>query len=180
MGMEEQEPPLEEVHEHIHEHAEHAKENWVLGVALSTAVIAAIAAIASLLSGDYVNEAMLEQIRASDHWAHYQAKSIKAVELTTRQRLLEVNARSLNDEETKKLAEYGSDQKEIEKDAREETDRSTNHMAKHHKIAKAVTWAQIAIAVSAIAVLTKQKWFWYVGLLLGITGLGCLLWGVIT
>jgi hypothetical protein len=53
-------------------------------------------------------------------------------------------------------------------------------MAKHHKIAKAVTWAQIAIAVSAIAVLTKQKWFWYVGLLLGITGLGCLLWGVIT
>ena len=111
--MEEQETPLEDVHEGIHHHAEHAKESWVLGVALSTALIAAIAAIASLLAGDYVNEAMLEQIKASDHWAHYQAKGIKAVEFTTRKRLLEASGKSLNEDETEKLADYSKDEKEI-------------------------------------------------------------------
>jgi hypothetical protein len=50
-------------------------------VALSTAILAVLAAIASLLSGEHANEAMMNQIEASDQWGHYQAKSIKAAVL---------------------------------------------------------------------------------------------------
>ena len=76
--MEESEVPLEHLHEQVHHSAEHSRETWISWVALSTAILAALAAIAGLLSGRHVNEAMMNQIEASDQWNYYQAKSIKA------------------------------------------------------------------------------------------------------
>src|SRR2546423_5055951 len=76
--MEEAEVPLENLHEEIHHRAEHGGPPWISGVALSTAILAVLAAITGLLSGKHANEAMMDQIRASDQWSYYQAKSIKA------------------------------------------------------------------------------------------------------
>src|SRR5690242_21287958 len=79
--MEESEVPLEHLHEHAHETAKHSGEIWISWVALSTAILAVLAAIASLLSGEHANEAMINEIEASDQWSHYQAKSIKVAVL---------------------------------------------------------------------------------------------------
>jgi len=79
--MEEPEVPLEHLHEHVHETAEHSGEKWISWVALSTAVLAVLAAITGLLSGKHANEAVMSQIQASDQWNYYQAKSIKAAVL---------------------------------------------------------------------------------------------------
>src|SRR5260370_7782114 len=76
--MEESEVPLEDLQEHVHHTAEHSGETWISWVALSTAILAVLAAIAGLLSGKHANEAMMSQIAASDLWSYYQAKSIKA------------------------------------------------------------------------------------------------------
>lgn len=80
--MEEQEIPTEGLQDKIHERAEESRneerEKWTLHVALSTACIAVLAAIAGLLSGHHVNEALIHQIKASDQWNYYQSKSIKS------------------------------------------------------------------------------------------------------
>src|ERR1700722_2527817 len=76
--MEEIEVPTEHLHEEIQERAEERKEKWILFVALSTAVMAVLAAIAGLLGNHHANEALLEKIEASDQWSYYQAKSIKS------------------------------------------------------------------------------------------------------
>src|SRR6266481_1486512 len=76
--MEEAEVPLEHLHEQAHKTAKQSGEAWISWVALSTALLAVLAAIASLLSGEHANEAMMNQIEASDQWSYYQAKSIKA------------------------------------------------------------------------------------------------------
>jgi hypothetical protein len=68
--MEEAEVPLEHLHEEIHHHAEHDGTPWISWVALSTAVLAVLAAIAGLLSGSHANEAMMNQIEASDQWGY--------------------------------------------------------------------------------------------------------------
>src|SRR4029450_4546590 len=75
--MEEAEVPLEHLHEHVKESAEHTGEAWISWVALSTAILAVLAAIASLLSGEYANEAMMNEIETAHQWSYYQAKSIK-------------------------------------------------------------------------------------------------------
>src|SRR3954470_18320142 len=58
---------------------------WLRYLSLSTAIIAVIAAVASLMSGASSNEAILEkseamlaEARASDRWAYFQAKGLKA------------------------------------------------------------------------------------------------------
>src|SRR5438046_3331022 len=79
--MEEAEVPLEHLQEHVHHSAEHGGAAWISWVALSTAILAVLAAIAGLLSGKHVNEAMMNQIEASDQWSYYQEKSIKAAVL---------------------------------------------------------------------------------------------------
>jgi hypothetical protein len=50
-AVEEAEVPLEDLQEAIHHHVEHGGENWISGVGLSAAILAALGAIAALLSG---------------------------------------------------------------------------------------------------------------------------------
>ena len=92
--MEESEVPLEHLHEHVKETAEHSGAAWISWVALSTALLAVLAAIAGLLSGKHVNEAMMNQIEASDQWNYYQAKSIKASVLDAKMSLAGVHDES--------------------------------------------------------------------------------------
>src|SRR5215510_8573562 len=75
---------LDEATERAVEAAEH-RSRWVVYLSFSTALIAVLAAIAALESGAYSNEALaqknealLAQSQASDQWAYYQAKSVKA------------------------------------------------------------------------------------------------------
>ena len=67
-----------------HEIEEHSGARLLRVTALSTAMLAALAAVASLKAGATVNDAILLkteatqlQAQASDQWAYYQAKGIK-------------------------------------------------------------------------------------------------------
>jgi len=111
--MEEAEVPLEQLHEHVHHTAEHSRERWISWVALSTAILAALAAIAGLLSGRHVNEAMMSQIEASDQWSYYQAKSIKASVLDAKMSL----SGTASAEDRAKAARYEKQQEEIKSEA---------------------------------------------------------------
>src|SRR5438132_2448602 len=71
--------------EKIQEEVEHEGGALLKRIALSTALFAALAAIAALKAGATVNEALVLkteatrlQAEASDQWAYYQAKGIKA------------------------------------------------------------------------------------------------------
>src|SRR5262245_28164874 len=83
---EEPEVDLDRVHESIHEEAHHhgGAEPFLKRIALTTAIIAALAAVASLEAGATANEALVlkteaarTQAEAPDQWAYYQAKGIK-------------------------------------------------------------------------------------------------------
>ena len=54
--MEEAEVPLEHLQEQVHHKAKHSGETWISWVALNTAILAGLAAIAGLLSGQHANE----------------------------------------------------------------------------------------------------------------------------
>src|SRR5256714_13127169 len=86
--MEEVEP-VEHAQEQIHEHAHGTREKWVLGVALTAALLAGMAAIAASLSGHHESECVLDQIKSSDQWAYYQAKGIKENVAASESRILQ-------------------------------------------------------------------------------------------
>jgi Na+-translocating ferredoxin:NAD+ oxidoreductase RnfD subunit len=171
--MEEAEVPLEHLHEHIHHHAEHGGPPWISWVALSTAILAVLAAIAGLLSGKHANEAMMSQIQASDQWSYYQAKSIKASVLDAKMTLTD----SATENDKVKAAKYQEEQAEIKHEAEQKEAEAKSNFHKHEVFARGVTMFQIAIAIAAISALTKRRPFWYVSLAFGCVGLVFLVLG---
>ena len=169
--MEAPDVPLDETQDHINEHAHESRERWVLGVALSTAILAAVAAIASLLAGQRINEGMIYQIRESDQWSYYQAKGIKAGVLESKDALLVAMGKSPDASDAAKAAQYGKEQAALSADAKTLGQKAEADLEGHEKLASAVTFFQIGIAISAISVLTKRRAFWYVGLVSGCVGL---------
>lgn len=176
--MDEIEVPTEHLHEAIHEEVEkeskesHKEKGWSMLVAISTALMAVFAAFSSLLAGHHSNEALVEQIKASDQWAFYQAKGIKA-ELKT----IELNYKQAT---TSDIDHYKTDQEEIKKDAEELQQSSMLHIESEKKFAIAVTFFQVAIAVAAIAILSKKKFLWIVSLFIGAGGLLSLIYGIVS
>jgi len=175
---------LDTLHETIREEMEREGGRLLKGVALTTALLAALAAIASLRAGATVNEALVLkteatrlQAEASDQWTYYQAKGIKAaIQEATRAAWLangkEPPARL--EEATKRYAE---EQKDIQKEARakelERDAKSTeaDHLLhRHHGFANGVAIFQVAIALGAVAALTRNRLIWFGSLLLGVIG----------
>ena len=174
--MEEAEVPLEHLHEQIHHNAEHGGPPWISWVALSTAILAVLAAIAGLLSGSHANEAMMNQIEASDQWGYYQAKSIKAAVLEAKTTLAE----AATEKDKEKAAQYQEEQAEIKREAEHKEAEAKSNFHKHEVFARGVTMFQIAIAIAAISALTKKRRYWFVSLAFGLVGLAFLILGAMT
>jgi hypothetical protein len=174
------EAPTEHLHETLHEHAHghgHGHGNgegpppWISQVALTAAIIAVAAAIAALQAGHNANEAMLEQMQATDKWSEFQAKSIKRSLVDTRMEILAALGKEARIEDDKKTMErYEKEKEEIAKEAKKLEHEAEHHMHRHVILARSVTIFQIAIALSAIGALTRKKLVWYGSVAVGILG----------
>jgi len=181
--MDEIEDYSESIHEQSNEHAHHAaaagKDTWVVFVALSTAVIAVLAAITGLLAGDHADEAMLAQMRSSDQWAFYQAKGIKGDMLSSSNSLLISLGKTPDTAAVNKVKKDKQDQQKIMADAKGFQKESDAHVAKHKVLARCVTLFQIAIAIGAISIITKRKSLWLVSMGFAAIGIVFLLQGLL-
>ncbi len=179
--MAEEEFEIPSAHEEALHHAAHHAPGFAQQIAIFTAILATIGAVVSFLGGHtqneaiYLkNEAVLKKAAASDQWAFYQAKSIKAA-IAEQTAQLSVDAKS-RDDSAKKAARYTEEKKEIEDKAKEfdkqseEADKeSQKALNPHQKLSIAMTFLQIAIALASIAALTRKHW------LLGGAGLSALI-----
>lgn len=153
--------------------------------ALATAILAAVTAVVSLRAGSTVNEALvLEseatqlQARASDQWAYYQAKGIKGAVAANAASAYVANGRAAPDSLISLSARYAREQGDIQTEAKkleEERDakvaEASQLLAQHHHFAYAVALLQVAIALGAVAALTRQAKVLALALLAGAGGI---------
>jgi len=177
---------IEEATERGRELAEHGG-RWLTYLSLSTALIAVLAAIAALESGAYSNEALLQKnealltrAEASDQWAFYQAKSIKAVIYSSQSAALKAANPEFAEHAQKEADRYAAEgqeisnkAKELESEEKKRNEQSDASMEHHHRFAYAVTMFQIGIAMAAIAALSRQKTVWFGGIGIAVLGLVC-------
>ena len=175
---------LDEATEHAVEAAEN-RSRWIVYLSFTTAMIAVLAAIAALESGAYSNEALMQkneallaQTKASDQWAYYQAKSVKAAIYSTQATALKQTNPEVADKAQAEAARYDKEEKEIstvatklEEDVKEHGELSEKNMEHHHRFAYSVTMFQISIALAAVSALSRRKAIWYIGLLMAAFGL---------
>ena len=153
-------------------------------IALSTAILAALAAIASLKAGGTVNEALALkteaarlQAEASDQWSYYQAKGLKATVTEVSRNTWIALDKTPPDDLAKNEERYAEDQrksmekaKELEKQRDEKSAESDHLMHRHHFFAQSVAWLQVSIALGAVAALTRKGAVWAGSLVLGLAG----------
>jgi hypothetical protein len=170
---------------------------WVKYIGLSTAILAVFAAVGALQSGSLINEALINQVKASDTWNEYQSSKEKQHTYTiavnalldaapiptptgtgkgkwtpepSHQRIREYE-NEVAKEQTKS-EELGKKAKELEKEVQ-------SQIPRHHRYAYSVALIQIAIALGAIAALARVKSVWFISLAAGAIGIALFLAGFI-
>jgi len=210
------EVPLDEVQEHIKElhgkrHEAHGKphnadehqisehqsgtesgKSWTRFVALSTAILAVVAAIGALQSGLLVNKALLqknEQVsrltQASDAWNYYQAEGLKSLIYQTAAQA-QPPASPVAQSDLAQSKHYLAKQTQLKQQAESlvaqsegSSRKAEQFLSRHHIFAFSVSLCQIAIALSAVAALTQRRRIWIVGLVAGAVGTVLLLYGFV-
>ena len=171
----------ERLHETIHEQLEEHGGAFLKRIALTTALFAALAAIAALRAGATVNHALVLkteaarlQAEASDQWAYYQAKGIKAAVAEAARNAYLAIAKEPPPEFGEKEKRYVAEQAGIEKEARkkeqerdEKSKEADELLHLHHGFANAVALFQVSIALGAVAALTRSRPVWWGSLLFG-------------
>lgn len=166
--------------------AEEKKEAWLGYLALTTVVFAVCATLSTLKGGGYSTLSMMSQVQASDQWSYYQAKSIKSYLYDLQKEKLALDIKALKagpsrsviaafekqiEAYSQKVEKYDKEKEEIKKKA-EELEARREEARKHSgAFGMAAMFLQIAILLSSIAALMKQKYFWFLGIATGAFGL---------
>ena len=160
-------------HDHEIEHAtqgqaEHGGSH-TNSIAMFTAIIATVGAIFSYMGGAtqanaglFKNNAAIKKTEASNQWNYYQAKSSKQNLSELAIELAPAGKKEFYQEEIKRYKSEKSEIKQaaekLEAQSKAWDDQSENEMHLHHRWAQATTALQVAIAMAAIALMTRKKW----------------------
>ncbi len=146
---------------------------WLRYVGLGAAIFAVVAAISALRAGDLINEATINQIKASDTWGEYQADRSK-------EHMYTIGIDNLTDSGSKnavrlrayrgEVASEMSKEKPLQTEARRLEEESVAQIERHHAFEYAVALLQVAIALGAVGALARSKPAWYVSLVAGVVG----------
>ncbi|MCA6217705.1 DUF4337 domain-containing protein [Ideonella sp. B7] len=170
-------------HEHELEHAAHANPSGMAGqLAVVTAVLATVGALFSYMGGAAQanavldkNSAAIKKTEANDQWNYYQAKGSKQNLAELAVVLVPADKR---DEYAQQVQRYKAEKEEIkakaealEKESLAWDQRSEEQLHLHHRWAQATTVLQVAIALAAIALLTRKRWLEWLTIGGGVLGL---------
>lgn len=169
-------------HDHELEHAaQHEPQGMAGQLAVVTAILATVGAMFAYMGGAtqanaglFKNNAAIKKTEASNQWNYYQAKSGKQNLSELAAVLVPVDQRAKYQDE---IARYKTEKAEIkekaealEKESADWDHKSDEQLHQHHRWAQATTALQIAIALAAIALLTKRRWMEWATL--GVGGIG--------
>ena len=155
------------------------KEKWAGWLALSTAIMAVLAALTTLYMGKFSSRAIMSQGQESDQWAYYQAKSIKGHAFEINKKTLELQfltqkglspevaaeyQKTLN-KYSEEIKRYDAEKKEIKDKAEAIAKAKLKAQDMGGNFAYALIFLQIALMLASISSLTKRKYLWYIALI---------------
>ena len=151
--------------------AESQTRQWFNLIGLSTGILSALAAIASMQAGGLSNEGMLAQINATDKWALYQAQSTKRHLDESTITVLQSLQKPIPAQLTGEIAKLKQAQKVTQLEAQKLEAESRENLRRHELFAKSVAALQVGISLGAVAALLRKRVVWYLGLGMGAIGI---------
>ena len=156
---------------------EHEKHPLTIPVSVTIAILAVFGAVVTLLGHRAHTEELLLQAKATDQWAYYQAKNIRRHEMEAVADMLGVLApqdkektATVREKYAKEVQRYDADKTEISNKATElEAERDlVSHRA--DRFDGGEVFIEVGLVICSITLLTKRRFFWVTGILLGVVG----------
>ncbi|HXW13966.1 MAG TPA: DUF4337 domain-containing protein [Terriglobia bacterium] len=177
---------IDEIHE-MQEHAEHsAHDASLLPVTFTMAVLAVVLAATTLLGHRAHTEEILLQSKATDQWAYYQAKNIRAHGYELFLDFLSVSAvkdaalaEKVKEKYSQEVDRYKEELKDIDKEAHSFESEGAAAQRRANRFDLGEVCLDAAIVIASLTLLTKRRQFWQLGILIGVAGLGITLSGLL-
>jgi len=164
----------------LQENAEHGRENPSLApISVTMAILAVFVAVVSLLGHRAHTKELLFQNRASDQWAYYQAKNIRRHNYEMGVDLLSMvefkdkaQADKVREKYQKEAERYTKEQSEIEEQAKDLEKESALAQRKANRFDLGEVFLEIALVISSLSLLSRNRFYWFLGIASGLAGLG--------
>jgi hypothetical protein len=158
------------VEEELQEHTEHAKDPFDKRVAGSMAILAAGLAIVSVMGHLATTEEIVNQARASDQWAYYQAKTIRRYESEIARDILAAQPGKTAAYQ-KNVERYAKEGEDIQKEAQGLENESHLKGRQAVRLEFSEVFFEVAIVLASLAILTKLRPVWWIAIVTGIGGI---------
>jgi uncharacterized protein DUF4337 len=163
----------------LQENAEHGRENPSLApISVTMAILAVCVAVVSLLGHRAHTEELLLQNRATDQWSYYQAKNIRRHNYEMGLDLLSMvefkdkaQADKVREKYRHEAERYTKEQAEIEEQAKDLEKESALEQRKANRFDLGEVFLEIALVISSLALLSRKRFYWCLGIASGIAGL---------
>lgn len=157
--------------EELKEKMEEAHDPFDKRVAGTMAIMAAALAVVSVMGHMATTEEIVNQAKASDQWAYYQAKSIRRYESEIARDTLAAQPAKVA-EYSKNVEKYTREGEEIQKEAQalENESKAKGHEAARMEFAE--IFLEVAIVLASLAILTKIPAVWWFSIITGLGGVG--------
>ena len=171
----------------LQENAEHGRENPSLApISVTMAILAVCVAVVSLLGHRAHTEELLLQNRATDQWSYYQAKNIRrhnyemGVDLLSMMEFKDrAQADKVREKYQKEAERYTKEQAEIEELAKDLEKDSALQQRKANRFDLGEVFLEIALVISSLALLSRKRFYWFLGIVSGLAGLGVAATGIL-
>ena len=159
------------------EHEESEKSPLTIPVSVTIAIIAVLVAAVTLLGHRAHTEELLLQAQATAQWAFFQAKNIRLHEMQAVADMLGALApqdkektAAVRDKYVKEVERYEGDKDDISDKAKElEAERDlVSRRADRFDGGEALL--EVGLVICSITLLTKRRFFWFSGMLVGLAG----------
>jgi hypothetical protein len=162
----------------LEEQAEEAAQHNLAPVTVTMAILAVLVAAVSLLGHRAHTEEMLMQTKATDHWAYYQAKEIRrrnyelfVDEMSVFALQKSEQADRIKQKYEKEIERYKEEGQDIQAEAKKAEEEVTAERRHANYFDLGEVLLEAALVICSITVLTRKRFFWYLGTTLGLIGL---------
>lgn len=156
-----------------------AKDPFEKRVAITIALIAVVLSFISNQGDNAKTESILRTTEAANQWAYYQAKSVKQTVVDGQEQTFALFASVAPDKvaalaQSERLkgeaARYAKEKDEIKKKAEALDEEAKHDNAINDRCDKGALFLQLAVVVASVAILTQMRFFWWIGMALGVAG----------
>jgi hypothetical protein len=153
---------------------------WHNRVALTTLVMALLAALGALLAGTTANEALLDRTEEIIEMSRLKGDRLQAETLKSKHEILLALGETPDQAEMERVEAFETEMRELEAEGAREEALTLSSTSAHQVFAIGVTLLSLGITLGGMAVVVERKLLWYVGLLFGALGVLTVGIGVLT